>query len=185
MRKDKSICTVLLIVTLFVTGGCSGAAPASPATQASPAKQPAAVVSATGKVMPAQWATLSMPAAEVVTQLLVEEGQAIEAGAPLVRLQDDAVQAAHAEAEAALAAAQARLALAEEGARAEEIAAAEAAVKTAEALAAQAAAQRDQVLSGARADDLTVAQAGLSQAEAQHALEALGLVMGKVTYHQP
>jgi multidrug efflux pump subunit AcrA (membrane-fusion protein) len=162
------MCIASLVVVLVVTGGCGAAEPAAqPPAGDAPDAEGAAVVSATGKVVPAQWATLSLPAAGIATELLVEEGETVAAGTPLLRLQDASLQAARSEAQAALESAQARLALAEAGARPEELASAQAVVSSTQALAAEAAAQRDGVLAGARADELTMARADLAQAEAQ------------------
>lgn len=167
MRRNNWVCIVSLVVVLAVTG-CGAAEPAAqPPVSGTPTADAAAVVSATGKVTPAWWATLSLPAAGIATELLVEEGQTVEAGTPLLRLQDAALQATRAEAQAGLEAAQARLALAETGARPEELAAAQAVLSSTQALAAEAAAQRDRVLAGTRADELTMARAELAQAEAQ------------------
>jgi HlyD family secretion protein len=79
-------------------------------------------------------------------------------------LQDDQLKAAVAQAQAALDLAQANRAQVDEGARAQDIAAAEAAVRSAEAQVNAASAERDRLTGGATAASIAAAQARLSSA---------------------
>ncbi len=94
-----------------------------------------------------------------VAQVLVDEGQKVTAGQVLVKLDDSALQAQHAQAVAALQTAQAHLDELKAGARPEEIAAAQAAVAAARA-------QLDKVKQGATPQDIAVAQAAVAVAQA-------------------
>ena len=83
---------------------------ATPTPDASTSTQPLpAVVSASGKVLPRQWANLSFRTGGPIVELKAQSGETVKAGAVLARL--DAVDAklAVAQAEAALAVAQAQL----------------------------------------------------------------------------
>ena len=71
--------------------------------------------------MPVQFASLSLPAGGIVSELLVEEGETVEAGTVLLRLEAAQQRAAVAQAEAAFQAAEARLAELKAGARPQEI----------------------------------------------------------------
>jgi len=107
--KIQQLSSVVLFIILAAWSlpACSSIMP-----QPTPESEPAvvedfpAVVSATGIVTPAQWARLSMTTAGIVEEVLVQEGDVVQAGAPLVRLkgQEDlqaAVSAANMEITAA------------------------------------------------------------------------------------
>jgi len=67
--------------------GCAGnATDATPTPAATGDEAFVPVVSATGKVVPAEWANLSFPSSGVVEQVLIAEGDEVEAGEVLVRL---------------------------------------------------------------------------------------------------
>lgn len=130
-----------------------------------PAALPA-VVSAEGFVVPAQEADLSFEVGGQVVEVLVAEGDRVEAGQVLMRLdsgdQQQAVvqaEAGVAQAEAAVASARARLAQTQAGPTDEVIAQAEAAVQTAQA-------RLDQLLAGARPEDIQAASADLLTSQA-------------------
>jgi HlyD family secretion protein len=89
-------------------------------------------VGATGTVAGTQRATLSFLSSGPVAEVAVEEGQAVQEGQILARLDTGTVEQHIERAEASLETAQARLAQAEVGPSEAEIAAAEAALKTAE-----------------------------------------------------
>ncbi len=150
------------------------------------------VVSAEGFVVPAEEADLSFQVGGQVVEILVAEGDAVETGQTLVRLdstdQQKAVAQAEAgvtQAEAALTSAQARLAQARTGPTEEAIAQAQAAVQTAKARLAQAKAspteeaiaqgeaavqtakaRLNQLLASARPEDVQAAAADLLTAQA-------------------
>ena len=130
----------LLILTAFLSGifptprnipgnwtEAPVAAPAAlPQLQANP-------VTVAGRAVPETWAELSLRRPGVVEAVRVKEGQKVTSGQVLLRLQDDDLQLAVAEAEAALATAEARLAEAKAAPTDEGLAQARAAVKVAEA----------------------------------------------------
>jgi HlyD family secretion protein len=150
------------------------------------------VVSAEGFVVPAQEADLSFEVGGPVVEVLVAEGDRVEAGQVLIRLDSSDEQqavaqaeAGVAQAEASLTSAQARLVQAQAGATDEAIAQAEAAVQTAQARLAQAQvgptdeaiaqaaaavetakARLNQLLAGARPEDIQAASADLLTAQA-------------------
>jgi HlyD family secretion protein len=80
---------------------------ATPTPQPGPLEEFNPVVSATGVVVPLQWARLSLPGSGVVEELAVSEDEAVEAGQMLIRLQGKE------QLEAAIAAARYELAAAE------------------------------------------------------------------------
>ena len=150
------------------------------------------VVSAEGFVVPAQEADLAFEVSGQVVEILATEGNAVETGQVLARLDstDQAMAVAQAgagvvQAEAGLASAQARLDQARTGATDEAIAQAEAAVETARARLAQAQAgptdeaiaqagaavetaqaQLNQLLADARPEDIEAAAADMLSAQA-------------------
>ena len=88
----------LLILALVLTG-CQPTAQATP-SDVTPAADLPAVVSATGVVVPAQWATLSLAGSGRVAELLVNEGDSVSKDQVLLRLEgSDQLRAALAGAE--------------------------------------------------------------------------------------
>ncbi|MCC6190712.1 MAG: efflux RND transporter periplasmic adaptor subunit, partial [Anaerolineales bacterium] len=179
----------LLVVVLLASAGYWGyqtylaPAPPTPSPEPAGASTPAlpALVAAEGRLEPARSATLAFRLAARVAEVLVQEGQPVEAGQTLIRLEsadlDAAVAqaraavsqagAAVAQAQAAVAVAQAQLDQVRAGPRPEEIATAEAQLKAAQAAVGQSVAQRDQVTRGAEAGQVAAAEAQLAQALAQ------------------
>ena len=158
----------LLILSIFaiVLSAC-GAAP-TPTPDAASAAQPLpAVVSASGKVLPEQWANLSFRAGGPIVVLKVQSGDQVKAGDVIAQLDDVDAKLAVAQAEAALAMAQAQLTELKAGARAEQITQAEHVVAQAEAAWQGAQAQYDQLKAGARAADIAAAGAAVTQAMQQ------------------
>ena len=137
--------------------------PATP-TPAANTRAEANVVSAQGFVTPAHASDLAFRAGGRVAEVLIKEGDQVKQGQALVRLQDDQLKATAAQAQAALDLAQANLEQVKQGARSEEIAAAEAAVRSAAAQASAASAERDRLTGGATAAAIAAAQAQLSSA---------------------
>ena len=122
------------------------------------------VISSQGFVVPTRSVDLAFRAGGRVTEVLIHEGDQVKQGQALIRLQADQLQAGVAQAQAALTLAQANLAQVQDGARPEEIAAAEASVRTAEAQIGAASAERDRLTGGATDAAITAAQARLAAA---------------------
>lgn len=122
------------------------------------------VVSAQGFVQPARSVDLAFRAGGRVAEVLIKEGDHVRQGQALIRLQDDELQAAVSQAQAALKLAQANLAQVQDGARPEEIAAAEAGVRAAQAQLNAAIAERDRLTGGATDAAIAAAQARLAAA---------------------
>jgi len=116
-------------------------------------------VTANGYVMPVHYASLNPAAPGVVTQVHVAEGDWVEAGAPLLTLENAAQSAALAAAQANLSQAEATLAQLKAGARPEEVTHAEAAVT-------QAAARLERLTGGATAEEIATAQSAVAVAQA-------------------
>jgi len=141
----------------------------APTSTMTPAPTPAVkvaaeVVSAQGFVVPVHSSDLAFRAGGRVSEVLIAEGDQVKQGQALIRLQDDQLKAAVAQAQAALDLAKANRAQVDEGARVEDIAAAEAAVRSAEAQVSAASAERDRLTGGATAASIAAAQAQLSSA---------------------
>ncbi len=153
------IFALLVIVAgavVFVSQQTEAAAEAAPVAVRSPA---ASGVVAEGAIVPLRFAALSSQASGLVAELLVNEGDQVEAGAVILRLEGAREAAAVAQALAALERAEARLAELQAGPRAEEIAVAEAALTAAQAQLARAA-------QGARAEDVAGGEAAVAAAQA-------------------
>lgn len=114
---------------------------------------------AEAKVVPAQYAALSLPIGGVVAELLVQEGDYVQAGQPLLRLDRAASQAAVAQAQAQLAQSEAAYTKLSAGATPEELAVADARLRGFQA-------QLRQISGGVTPADQAAATAALQQAEA-------------------
>lgn len=119
-------------------------------------------------VIPRQNAALSFPVPGLVAEVLVREGDAVEAGQLLVRLKSDREVLAVAQAQAEVDRARAQVELFSSGARSEELLAAQAAVDAAQA-------QVEILQQGPRAEDIAAAEAALSAAQAQYQTVATGV----------
>lgn len=155
---------------------------ATPTASANDSQQPEmpSVVTAEGKITPAREAALAFRLSARVAEILVKEGDTVEAGAPLIRLESADLQAAVAQAEAAVAQAEAAVTQAEAsialaqaqydqltaGPRPEEVAALEAQIQAGNSAVWQTASQRNEVAKGASPDSIAAAQAQLAQAQA-------------------
>jgi len=181
MSRSRLTAGVILVLTLAALGYAGyqnylAPVPATPTKSEAFVTGPNTpeVVTAEGKIVPANDATLAFRLSARVAEILVQEGDTVEAGQTLIQLENADTKAAVAQAEAAVAQAQAGVALAQAnldeilaGPRPEEIAAAEAQVKAAGSAVGQAVAQRDDVKKGATQDQVAAAQAQLAQAQAQ------------------
>jgi HlyD family secretion protein len=146
----------------FLRGGAAATtAQSAPTTQTAPSGAVAAegTLLAEARVVPLQSAALSAPGGGIVAELLVAEGEQVQPGQVLLRLDPARAQAAVAQAEAQLAQAQASYEQLRAGATPEEIAAAEAELRAAQA-------QLRQAMGSVTAADQTAAAAQLQQAQA-------------------
>lgn len=162
MRKTMLLTIMCLAVLSLV--GCGGQSGAETAPEAEVKAAPD--ISVTGEVVPGVWASVSAQRGGTVVEVLVEPGDAVAAGEPLVRLDITDAELAVQQAEAALATAQAQLALLEADPRPAEVAAASAGVSAAEAMVSQAEAERSRLASGAITADVAAAELAVAQAEA-------------------
>jgi len=165
-----------IISSLVLIGALLSACGGAPAT-ATPTAEAAAVMptnlstAAEGNLEPAQSVTLNFTSSGLVTEVNVKEGQTVEAGDIIARVKSDAQRNVLAEAEAALATAQADQA-AYRSQLPQLIAAAEAEIKAAQAQQAGAAAGRDRRVEIVEAE-AALAQARYVQQQAQTALNTL------------
>lgn len=116
-------------------------------------------VIADARVVPLQSAGLSIATSGIVAEVLVEEGEFVDAGQPLVRLDAAQARAAIARAEADLQRSQANLDDLLDGNRVEDIAVAQAALDAAQA-------RLDKLLQSTDAGDLDASQAAIASANA-------------------
>jgi HlyD family secretion protein len=107
-KKGRILRWVLIALMTGLVAACGGAAaPATPTAAPEAEADFSPVVSATGVVTPAQWATLSIKTAGTVDDLLVMEGEQVKTGQTILRLSgNDALEAAVAAAKLELTSAQ-------------------------------------------------------------------------------
>lgn len=117
-------------------------------------------ISASGKVVPIQSVNLSPKNSGVLAQLLVEQGDSVEQGQIIARMDDSNLQAQLSKARANLAQVRAQLAEARAGTRSEEIAQSRARLN-------QARAQLNQARTGNRPEEIAQAQAQVEAARAR------------------
>jgi len=182
------VIAVVAVGAFLIFGGelspLSASEPTPEAEAVLPAVRERHEVVAEAKVVPVQYASLSLPAGGVVVETMVDEGDDVEAGQILLRVEAAQQAAAVAQAEAGLRGAQARLDELKAGPRPQEIAVAQAAVEAAqaglariteaarpeqvaaaEAALASAQASLQKVLEGPDEEEITIAAAGLRRAE--------------------
>jgi multidrug resistance efflux pump len=162
---------IIFIIILVVAGGAGyyfftqgtlqapGIAGATPTPLPAIETDPQIIVDAV--VVPARFAELSLSAAGIVAEVLVAEGDFVEAGTVIVRLENERQIIAIAQAEAQVRSAQARIAELEAGSRPEEVAAAQAAVDIARA-------NLTKLQEGSREEDIAAAEAALAAAQAAY-----------------
>ena len=160
-RIPLVIATGLLALSLV---GCAGQSEETPAPEIDEAFAP--LISITGEVVPAKWATLSVQVSGTVAEVLVDQGDEVAAGDPLVKLDPTDARLAMQQAEAALEVAQAQLTILKTAPRPEEVAAAEAHVEAAQAALSQANAQRGQLSAGVTEADIAAVEREVAAAEA-------------------
>jgi multidrug efflux pump subunit AcrA (membrane-fusion protein) len=141
--------------------GQSNAAPSTAVVQAAEVEaqpQTGAIV-VDGRVVPVLRSDLSLPVSGVLAELLVKEGDQVDAGQALLRLKATQQESAVAQAEAQLAGAQARLKELQAGARKQEVAAATAVRDATQA-------RLERIQKGPLPAEIAVARAGLAEAQA-------------------
>lgn len=126
---------------------------------ASPEAAPVERIVVDARVVPAQRADLSLPISGIAAEALVTEGEQVEEGQVLIRLEAARQKATVAEAEAQLQRAEAALAELMAGARDQEIRSAEAVLEAAQA-------RLDRIQNGPLAEEIASAQASLAEAQA-------------------
>ncbi|NIO70930.1 MAG: HlyD family efflux transporter periplasmic adaptor subunit [Anaerolineae bacterium] len=173
MKKSTIAIAVLVVLGLSYWGYTSYVAPntAPTPTPVFEAEEFDRVVSATGEVVPTRWAQLSFKIGGLLNELAVQEGDRVEVGYVLARLETDDLERQIEQAQAASAVSQANLAQVKAGARPEEIAAAQealaaaqAGVSTARANLASAQAELARLEAGAKPEELVAAQAAMDKA---------------------
>jgi multidrug resistance efflux pump len=168
-KRFKMIIVALTI--LVVLAACGGSGNPAPAQATLPPVVDDVAIGAEGRLVPLQSVDLAFGVAGEVAEMNVAEGDAVEAGAVVARLKDDAQRAAVAQAEAGLAVAQANRDRYLQQLP-QLIAAAEADVRSAQAQLAAATAQRDQGAALIEAE-AALAQARFAQQQAQSAHDRL------------
>jgi HlyD family secretion protein len=123
------------------------------------------VIEGTGSLAPRAEIQLAFLSGGQVAEVLVEEGQVVDAGQPLVRLEPDDLELDVARAEASLASAEGQLAQLLASPRPEEVAAQEANLAAAQGQVSAAVASRDQVTAGPDASAIASAEAQVATAE--------------------
>ena len=186
-RSVKGCSRILLLISLVASTLLSACSAATPTPPAAPTPRTTApdIVTAEAIIQPQRQTTLSPKAIGRVVAVLVTEGDTVQAGQALLKLDSRDLEQAVAQADAGARSARAQLARLRSGARPEDLAVAEAAVAVAQAAAraaeaavnagkgnllsaqavlpsAQAAYQ--QILNGADADQLAAAHAAVEQA---------------------
>jgi HlyD family secretion protein len=152
----------------FGRGGFSASAsqPTAEAAQELPPVKASQEVVSDAVVVPVQSARLSLPVGGIVAEVLVAEGDAVEAGQVLLRLHAARQAASITQAEAQLRRAQSAVAELKAGPRPQEIESARATVEAAEAALAAAQASLQKVQEGPTEQQLIAARADLANAEA-------------------
>jgi len=161
MKRTMISIAVLLVVLLAACG--QNPTPAPVVT----VEAPPVVVSASGKLLPVRWAALGFQAGGQVVAVNVQFADVVKAGDVLVQLDDTDAMLVVAQAEAALAVAQAQLDQLKAGPQPERVASAEQSVKSAEAALWGASAQLAKLQSGATAAEIAAAEAAVAAAAVQ------------------
>ena len=125
-------------------------------------------VEGTGSLAPTAEVALAFLSGGQVAEILVEEGQVVEAGQPLVRLETDELVLQMTRSEVALASAEGQLAQLLAGPRPEEVAAQEANLAATQGGVSAAAANRDQVTAGPGEAQIAAAETQVASAEMEY-----------------
>ncbi len=87
INKKSTFILLAALIAIFLLSACTGSTPEGTATPATAIDDFVPIVSATGKVVPAEWSTLSMKTAGVVAEVLVDEDDMVKTGQVLIRLE--------------------------------------------------------------------------------------------------
>lgn len=161
---------VLSLAALLLLGGCGGGPMPASNVAETPTAEPTpkvGTVAADAAIEPARWSELRFEMRGIVSEVLVEAGESVDAGDVVVRLDTTEAELVAQEAEFALTSARATLARLRAGPRVEEVAAAEADLANAEAELERAVAQRVEVTGGTTEADIALAQAEVTAAEGE------------------
>ena len=159
-----ALIVIAIVAALWLSGAIKRptAASAAPATVAVTRGNLIATVAGSGSVAAEQTVSLGFQGTGTVTEVLVKEGDVVQAGQVLGRLDDRQLALQVTNAQAALQSAKARLVQAQEGnARPEDLTSAQAAVASAQA-------NFDKVSKGPTSADRAAAQAALTSAQAAY-----------------
>lgn len=168
MRRWMIIAAVIIVIGIggfFILNSQGGVSSLLGRTQPEPTPTPLPAIRANpevivdASVVPVRFADLSLEASGTVADVLVEEGELVEPGQVIARLDNARQVIAIAQAEARVRSTQARINELKAGSRLEEIAAVEAAADIARANLAR-------LKEGSRAEDIAAARASLDAAEA-------------------
>lgn len=174
----RTFTIAIVVILLIATGGyfvlqSQGKLPAALNVQAAEATPMATPIQASNDVVvdavvvPVQYAALSMASSGIVAAVLVKEGDRVEAGQVIARVDNQRQLLAVAQAQAQMETARAHLAELQAGPLPEEITAAQAVVDGAQA-------QLNKLKEGAHPADIAAAQAAVNQAAAQYDTVASG-----------
>lgn len=168
MKQNRIILLVIGVIVLSAIGLFSYqtflAPVAATPTPGSATQASNEIVSAQAFVTPIHHSDLAFRSGGRVAEILVAEGDQVKQGQALIRLQDDELNAAVTQAQAALNAAKANEDLINQAARPEEVAQAEASVHAAEAQVTAAIANRDRLTGGGTDASIAAAQSQLASA---------------------
>jgi len=174
MSRNKVLIGMVIVAILSIAGFAgyqAFLAPIRPTPTSAPQTlETEEIVSAQGSLIPSHHADLAFRAGGRVSQVIVSEGQTVQRGDALIRLQDDELVAGRAQAQAALDLTKANLRQIEDGARPEQITQAEASLRVTEAALTIAIADRDRLTGGATDAQIAAAQANLAAAQVEQKL---------------
>jgi multidrug efflux pump subunit AcrA (membrane-fusion protein) len=159
----KRIIVVGLVLLAVLLSGCGAGTEETPTLEVAMDYVP--IVSVTGEVVPASWASIGAQTGGTVVEVLVERGDQVAPGDLLVQLDPTDARLAVHQAEAALESARAQLALLKVGPRPEQIAVSEAQIVAAQATVSQTIAQRDQLVASTTEAEIAAAEAEVISAE--------------------
>ncbi|MCJ7737135.1 MAG: efflux RND transporter periplasmic adaptor subunit [Anaerolineae bacterium] len=170
-RSWRVIAVPLVLAAVLLVSGClgAGASNSSEVVDTATVRRDMLLVTidGAGSVVPGSEISLAFSSGGRVAEVLVEEGQSVEEGQPLIRLETDDLELQVAQSRATLASAEAQLAQLLVAPRVEQVAVQEANVAAAQAQLNAAAANREQVLAGADDGQIASAEANLASAVAQ------------------